>query len=85
MDYNYSREKIKVAGKVAGMVRQEMARRIVGQSDLVNGLLLGLIAKGHILVEGVPGLAKTLAVKTLADLSACILIWACRRVYSCTR
>ena len=48
-------------------LRREMAKVVVGQEDLVNGLLTGLIANGHVLVEGVPGLAKTLTVKTLAQ------------------
>ncbi len=47
-----------------------MGKRIVGQSDLVDGLLMGIIAGGHVLVEGVPGLAKTLAVKALADVTS---------------
>ena len=41
---------------------------IVGQADLINRLLIGMLANGHILVEGVPGLAKTLLVKTMAQL-----------------
>ncbi|MBQ2123358.1 MAG: AAA family ATPase, partial [Bacteroidaceae bacterium] len=45
-----------------------MNRIIVGQKHLVNSLLIGLLADGHILLEGVPGLAKTLAIKTLAQL-----------------
>lgn len=45
-----------------------MNRTIVGQSHLVNALLIGLLSDGHILLEGVPGLAKTLAIKTLASL-----------------
>ncbi|HBW23454.1 MAG: ATPase [Elusimicrobia bacterium GWA2_56_46] len=48
-------------------LKKEIAKIIVGQEDLVNGLIVGLLANGHILVEGVPGLAKTLAVKTLAQ------------------
>ncbi len=47
-------------------LRQEMARVIVGQEQLIDRLLVGLIGNGHILLEGVPGLAKTLALKTLA-------------------
>ena len=47
-----------------------MAKRIVGQEALVDGILTGFIAGGHVLLEGVPGLAKTLAVKTFAELSA---------------
>ncbi len=45
-----------------------MDRVIVGQKHLVDSLLIGLLSDGHILLEGVPGLAKTLAIKTLSDL-----------------
>ena len=48
-------------------LRQQMARVIVGQGQLVDRLMVGLISNGHILLEGVPGLAKTLALKTLAS------------------
>ncbi|OGR81609.1 MAG: ATPase [Elusimicrobia bacterium GWC2_64_44] len=47
-------------------LRREVAKVVVGQEELINGLLVGLIANGHVLVEGVPGLAKTLTVKTMA-------------------
>jgi MoxR-like ATPase len=47
-------------------LRSEMARIIVGQEQLIDRLMVGLISNGHILLEGVPGLAKTLALKTLA-------------------
>ena len=47
--------------------RNEIAKRLVGQEQMVDGMLTGLIAGGHVLLEGVPGLAKTLAVKTLAE------------------
>ena len=52
--------------------RQEMAKRIVGQNEMIDGLLTALIAGGHILLEGVPGLAKTLAVKTLAEITGLV-------------
>ena len=45
-----------------------MDRVIVGQKHLVDSLLIGLLSDGHILLEGVPGLAKTLAIKTLSQL-----------------
>lgn len=45
-----------------------MNRVIVGQKHLVETLLIGLLSDGHILLEGVPGLAKTLAIKTLSQL-----------------
>jgi MoxR-like ATPase len=47
-------------------IRTEMNKVIVGQQVMVERLLIGLLANGHVLIEGVPGLAKTLAVKTLA-------------------
>ncbi len=48
-------------------LRQEIARVLVGQKNLVDRLLVGLVSNGHILLEGVPGLAKTLSLKTLAS------------------
>src|SRR5437868_15398793 len=47
-------------------LRAEVGRVIVGQEQLVDRLLVGLLANGHVLLEGVPGLAKTLSVRTLA-------------------
>jgi len=47
-------------------IKQEVKKIIVGQEDLVDSLLVGLIANGHILVEGVPGLAKTTAINAIA-------------------
>src|ERR671931_1861258 len=54
-------------GDFIAPVLHEIRKVIVGQDYLVNRLLLGLLCNGHLLIEGVPGLAKTLAVKTLAD------------------
>src|SRR5271170_6104045 len=48
-------------------LQQEMARVIVGQKHLLDRLLVALLTNGHVLLEGVPGLAKTLALKTLAS------------------
>ena len=50
------------------MITRGMDQTIVGQKHLVDSLLIALLADGHILLEGVPGLAKTLAIKTLATL-----------------
>src|SRR6187397_2587244 len=47
-------------------LREEIAQVIVGQEQLVDRLLVGLLANGHVLLEGVPGLAKTMSVRTLA-------------------
>ncbi len=46
---------------------QEVSKRIIGQRDMLEGMVTGLLAEGHVLLEGVPGLAKTLAVKSLAE------------------
>lgn len=54
-------------GAFIGRLTDEIGRVIVGQKYLIERLLIGLLADGHILIEGVPGLAKTLAVKTLSD------------------
>jgi len=48
-------------------VRKEVALRVVGQEMMIDRLLIGLLTGGHVLLEGVPGLAKTLAVRTLAE------------------
>ena len=48
-------------------VLQQVARRVVGQEYMVERLLISLLTGGHVLLEGVPGLAKTLTVRTLAE------------------
>src|SRR5512143_1569049 len=48
-------------------LKSEVGKVLVGQDDMLHRLLLGLLAGGHVLLEGVPGLAKTLVVRTLAD------------------
>ncbi|QEN08894.1 MoxR family ATPase [Oceanispirochaeta crateris] len=60
-------DKMKDASMLLDIARKEIAKRIIGQADMVNGLLMGIITGGHILVEGVPGLAKTQMVKAVAD------------------
>lgn len=60
-------ERIQQESSFVDMISLEMGKVIVGQKHLVESLLIGLLSDGHILLEGVPGLAKTLAIKTLAD------------------
>ncbi len=60
-------EKVKHEAAWVDLLRQEIGRVIVGQKYLVDRLIIGLLANGHVLLEGVPGLAKTLAVKTLSQ------------------
>ena len=60
------KHRVEEAHGLVSSIRQEIARVVVGQNEMVDGLLIGLFTKGHILIEGVPGLAKTSAVKALA-------------------
>lgn len=60
-------EKIKAESAFITKLMDEIGKVIVGQKYLVERLLVGLLANGHILLEGVPGLAKTLSVKTIAE------------------
>lgn len=62
-------EKVKKESVFVGELISEIKKIIVGQDELIDRILIALLANGHILVEGVPGLAKTLSIKTLA---ACI-------------
>jgi MoxR-like ATPase len=64
---NESNEEVQRAAAWVGTLRKEIGRVIVGQEHLVDRLLVGLLANGHVLLEGVPGLAKTLSVRTLAS------------------
>jgi MoxR-like ATPase len=57
---------VRHAGRWIPELQAEVARVVVGQRYLVDGLILGMLTNGHVLLEGVPGLAKTLTVKTLA-------------------
>ena len=59
-------ERIERESVFVDTLRTEMGKVIVGQGHLVDTLLIGLLSNGHILLEGVPGLAKTLAITTLA-------------------
>ena len=59
-------EEVKTAGTWVSAVQDEISRVVVGQRYLVDRLLIGLLANGHVLLEGVPGLAKTLTIRTLA-------------------
>ncbi len=60
-------EKIQKESAFVDLLTMEINKVIIGQKQMVERLLIGLLANGHILLEGVPGLAKTLAIKTLAS------------------
>ncbi|MCQ2322075.1 MAG: MoxR family ATPase [Bacteroidales bacterium] len=61
-------EKIQRESQFIDLINMEMGKVIVGQKQMTERLLIGLLSNGHILLEGVPGLAKTLAIKTLASI-----------------
>ena len=66
VDISAVNEKIAQESAFIDLLRKEMDKAIVGQKHMVERLLIGLLGQGHILLEGVPGLAKTLAINTLA-------------------
>ncbi|MBQ1732539.1 MAG: AAA family ATPase, partial [Bacteroidales bacterium] len=66
IDIRELNERVQRESSFIDIVNMEMSKTIVGQKHLVEGLLIGLLSDGHILLEGVPGLAKTLAINTLA-------------------
>ncbi len=61
-------EQVEKEQPLISLVFSEMKKVIVGQEDMIRGILIGLFSKGHILIEGVPGLAKTLTISTLASI-----------------
>ena len=60
-------DRIQQASAFVDLIDQQMERVIIGQKDMIQKLLVALLADGHILLEGVPGLAKTMAIKALAS------------------
>jgi len=67
IDIRELNERIQRESSFIDLITMEMNKVIVGQKQMVERLLIGLLANGHILLEGVPGLAKTLAIKSLAN------------------
>jgi MoxR-like ATPase len=67
-DIRILNEKIERESTFVDIIRMEMNKVIIGQKHLTDSLMIGLLANGHILLEGVPGLAKTLAIKSLASI-----------------
>ena len=66
-DIRQLNERISHAGQFTDKLREEIGHVIVGQSHMLDRLLIGLLSNGHVLLEGVPGLAKTLTIKSLAQ------------------
>jgi MoxR-like ATPase len=68
-DPGWAREAAEGSAAYIGRARAELGKRIAGQGEMIDGLLLALVAGGHILLEGAPGLAKTLAARSLAEIT----------------
>jgi MoxR-like ATPase len=68
VDIRELNERIREQSSFVDLINIEMGKVIVGQKHLVESLLIGMLSNGHILLEGVPGLAKTLAINTLASI-----------------
>ncbi|MBA3958272.1 MAG: MoxR family ATPase [Parachlamydiaceae bacterium] len=71
MDLTALTAQVQQANEKFNQAREEIAKVIVGQKEMVDLLLIALLADGHVLIEGLPGLAKTLAVTTLAKVVQC--------------
>jgi MoxR-like ATPase len=67
LDISAVNEKIKNESAFIDLLINEISKVIVGQKNMVERLIVGLLSNGHVLLEGVPGLAKTLAIKSLAS------------------
>ena len=67
VDLDAINQRVKQESRFVEALRAEVSRTIVGQAYLVDRLLIALLCDGHILIEGVPGLAKTLSVSTIAQ------------------
>ena len=65
-DIRQLNEKISYAGQFTDKLKEEIGHVIIGQSYMLDRLLIGLLSNGHVLLEGVPGLAKTLAIKSMS-------------------
>lgn len=66
-DIKILNEKIQTQNHYFQLLKNEVNKVVIGQEQMIDRLLIGLLGNGHILLEGVPGLAKTLAIKTLSD------------------
>lgn len=67
IDIGQLNEEIREKSAFLGLVQQEISKSIIGQKYMTERLMIALLCQGHILLEGLPGLAKTLAIKSLAD------------------
>ncbi|MFH0831562.1 MAG: MoxR family ATPase [archaeon] len=71
MQQDSLKDKIKHCSEILSRIRKEISQAVVGQDKIVEGLLRALLADGHVLIEGVPGIAKTLLVRALGEVTGC--------------
>ena len=64
-------KKINECAEIIGNIKKEVSKVVVGQEEIVNGLLRGIICDGHVLLEGIPGIAKTLVIRALGQVTGC--------------
>jgi len=64
-------KEIKRCAQIISRMKEEIAKVVIGQEKIIDGLICALLCDGHVLLEGVPGIAKTLSVKALAKVSGC--------------
>ncbi len=65
------KRELKTVQKEFETIKQEINKIVVGQKEVTDGILRGLVANGHVLIEGLPGIAKTLLVRTVANVTGC--------------
>jgi MoxR-like ATPase len=66
-----SAAEVKKCTETINKIKAEIGKIIIGQKEVIDGLMCAILCNGHVLVEGVPGIAKTLTIKSLADASGC--------------
>ena len=68
MELSIIRENVEKKKELLSLIKAEIGKKVIGQQNMIEGLLLGIFTNGHILLEGVPGLAKSLAVNTFSEI-----------------
>lgn len=71
IDNRPNEEEIKIIAQKIQKMKEEIGKVIIGQDEIIDGLIMGLLCDAHVLVEGVPGIAKTLAIRALASVTGC--------------
>src|SRR3989344_2112785 len=70
-NYRVSDKEIKNCSNKINSLKKEISKVVIGQDEIIDSLIMSLICNGHVLLEGVPGVAKTLIIKALGRASGC--------------